>query len=255
MKKYALPIIVCFTLVMAGQTAQAHMLWLTPEKAAAAAGEPIRITIGFGHHFSPEEVMEKEDRLERVYAVAPDGREIDAQPVNPSTYIFTPDKEGAYAIYAAMKSGFMSTTTTGRKMGNKQTLDGVLSCFAFKMAAMTSVSRGTGSGANFSGKALDLEIIPQKDPKSVKVGDSLPLLVMFQGAPLADAEVGAVGANSKKEKDQDWDQQVKTDAKGMANIAINVDGAWLFSVRHKIPYAVADICDDSVYSTTVTLNF
>ena len=255
MKKYKWHIIISVIFFLAATAAQAHMFWLTPDNRVPKAGETVNLTIGFGHHFAPDAVMEKADRLERVYAVTPDGLEIDARAISPSTYTFIPEIEGDYSIYAAMKSGCMSTTTEGRKMGNRKTLSNVVSCFGFKMSAMTSLTCGNGSGGDFEKDVLTVEIIPQKDPATVKVGDILPLLVLYQGKPLAGAELAASGVNSEKEKDQSWDQETETGADGIAHIKISAAGPWLFSARNKIPYSDPEACDEMIYSTTLTLDF
>ena len=251
--KWILMALICF--FVAASAAGAHMLWLTPDKHSPAPGDAVTVTLGFGHHFSPDEVMEKEDRMERVYAVSPDGTEIDLKAVTPSQYTFTPETEGPYAMYATMKSGCMSTTTTGRKMGNRKTLEGVVSCFGFEMSAMTTVRCGGGAGTGFGKEMLTVDIIPQKNPATIKTGDTLPLLVMYQGKPLAGATLSAVGEGCKLAEDQSWDQEVETNADGVAQVGISVAGPWLFSVRHKIPYADPEACDDMMYSTTLTLDF
>ncbi len=245
--------LICF--FVAPSAANAHMIWLTPDNSASKPGDTVTVTLGFGHHFSPEEVMEKEGRMERVCAVSPDGTEIDLKAVTPSQYTLTPETAGAYAVYATMKSGCMSTTTTGRKMGNRKTLEGVVSCFGFEMSAMTTVLCGEGAGTGFGKDMLTVDIIPQKDPAAVGVGDVLPLLVLYQGKPLTGATLSAVGAGCKLTEDLSWDQEVETNADGIAQVGISVSGPWLFSVRHKIPYADPEACDDMVYSTTLTLDF
>lgn len=249
---------ICIALVfffLAATAAHAHMIWLTPDNRAPRAGETVTVTLGFGHHFSPDEVMEKADRMERVFAVGVDGKELEAKCVNPSTYVFTPETDGPHAVYAVMKSGCMSTTTAGRKMGDRKTLEGVVSCFGFKMAAMTNVACGNGAGPEFGKNVLDLEIIPRKDPSAVRVGETLPVLVLFQGKPLAGAEVSALGSRCRRDEGKDWDQELKTGDDGVAVIKITESGPWLISARHKIPYADPTECDDMTYNTTLTLDF
>lgn len=255
MKRLYWFITICVVFCMTAVTVNAHMLWLTPNTANPRAGQPVQVTLGFGHHFAPDEVMKKADRMAQVYAVAPDGGRIDLEPVNPSTYTFTPKITGPYVIYASMKSGCMSTTTQGRKMGNRKTLENVVSCFGFQMSAITTVTCGPVADAKYAKNALTVEIIPQKKSSQVKAGDRLPLLVLYQGKPLADATLSAVGRNCKLAEDRSWDQEVKTGPDGVANVKITADGLWLFSVRHKIPYSDPETCDDMMYSTALTLVF
>jgi len=239
----------CFCLAA---SAQAHMLWLIPDKPAPDPGETVTLTIGFGHHF-PGDKMEKEGRLKRVYAVAPDGSELACQALSPCTYTFTPQQEGTYWLFAALKSGFVSNTTSGRKLGNKQTLENVVSCSAFRMSGMTSIRCGKGEWEQAGGGAFDLELVPVADPAGKKKDDTIALKVMFQGEPLAGASVTPAAA--KSDHHHDSPAAVETNAEGRARVKRTGSGPWMFTARHDSPYPKKDLCDSYFYCTTLTLGF
>jgi len=260
MKKYTLTTalsLMAFFLMAA--SAQAHMLWLTPDNTSPAPGETVTLTIGFGHHY-PQGEMEKAGRLQRVYAVYPDGSEIDCQALSPSTYTFTPEQKGTYWLYAAMKPGFVSNTTQGRSLGNKQTLENVVSCFAFRISAMTPIRCGDGQWRPAKADAYELEVIPADDPAKIAKGDMIAMKVLFKGKPLAGASVipAAADAEHPQGHDQGHDHgsdAVETDADGIARIKLTSDGPWMFTARHKMPYPNKELCDTFSYCTSLTFDF
>ena len=254
MKKYCC-ILFGIVMILTGATqTNAHMLWLTPDDYTPSAGQTVTITLGFGHQFL-KGVMERDGMVDRVYAITPDGRNVEAQKKNTSTYKFTPDTEGTYILYAAMNPGFMSTTTDGRKRGNRKTLDNVVSCFSFQFSAMTLLSCEGSSNVVNGNNQLALEVVPQKDPGQIKAGDTLALKVIFENKPLAGATLSAISANSEKTKPHAWDQETTTDKDGIARIKVTKPGQWLFNAGHKFSYPDPETCDDMRYTTTMTFEF
>ena len=79
---------------------------------------------------------------------------------------------------------------------------------------------------------LWLEIIPERDPCSLRAGDSLPVQVLFQGRPLAGAHVAAGYPGVTGHKYPLW---VLTDFSGRATISLDRPGLWFARVLHMIP--------------------
>ena len=69
---------------------------------------------------------------------------------------------------------------------------------------------------------LPIEFVPEKDPYAAKVGDALPVRVLFQGKPAAGLEVKAASTapGSKPEVIG------KTDANGMISVKLTAAGPW-----------------------------
>ncbi|MGQ9688066.1 MAG: DUF4198 domain-containing protein [Desulfobaccales bacterium] len=78
------------------------------------------------------------------------------------------------------------------------------------------------------GKPLgfNFEVVPLKNPLAAKVGESLPIQVLYQGKPKAGIEVGYSGA-AKDEK------PLKTDQDGKAAIVLKKSGRQLISASYK----------------------
>ena len=53
----------------------------------------------------------KEGRIERVYAVSPDGRETDVEKIFPAFYKFTPETQGIVQVRLTSAGPWMFTTT------------------------------------------------------------------------------------------------------------------------------------------------
>ena len=68
---------------------------------------------------------------------------------------------------------------------------------------------------------LPLEIVPEKDPTSLRAGDEFPVRVLKNGAPLADFSLGIVREGSSLRSFQ------KTDAKGHVAFKVGRSGRWL----------------------------
>jgi uncharacterized GH25 family protein len=75
---------------------------------------------------------------------------------------------------------------------------------------------------------LPLEIIPEKDPARLRVGDRLPVTVRFEGRPLANVSVFLVNRDDKVR----GIQRVTTDAAGRAEFHIYAAGDWMIRLVH-----------------------
>jgi nickel transport protein len=71
-----------------------------------------------------------------------------------------------------------------------------------------------------------MELVPLKNPLSLKVGDKLPVQLLYQGKPLAGAVVRAEGHGK---------DEIKTDANGRAEIVIKKKGFNILGVTHRTP--------------------
>ncbi|HEV7386992.1 MAG TPA: DUF4198 domain-containing protein [Gemmatimonadaceae bacterium] len=70
---------------------------------------------------------------------------------------------------------------------------------------------------------LGLEIVPRRNPTDVRAGETLPVLVLRQGVPLAGLQLGARREGAAESSNV----FVTTDASGHAAIALPRDGRWL----------------------------
>lgn len=105
-------------------------------------------------------------------------------------------------------------------------------------------------GADFR-KPLDLrvEIVPEDNPCSLRVGGALRVRLLFANQPLAGKWVGAGYAGVHGHKYPVW---VKTDAEGRATIPLDRPGAWFVRTLHMIPSTEFEDADWQSWFSTFT---
>jgi uncharacterized GH25 family protein len=92
---------------------------------------------------------------------------------------------------------------------------------------------------------MRLEIVPEKDPTALRVGEELAVRVLKNGAPLPGFSVGIVSTNDAKGNIR------KTDAEGRATFRLDRGGRWLVRVTELRKSTQAGI-DWESDSTTLT---
>ncbi len=89
-----------------------------------------------------------------------------------------------------------------------------------------------------------MEIVPLKNPLALKVGDSLPVQVLYDGKPLANIALKSEGHGPG---------EVTTDAQGKAAITVKKAGLTIISANLRTP--LPNDPDADVLSETVNLTF
>lgn len=89
-----------------------------------------------------------------------------------------------------------------------------------------------------------MEIVPLKNPLTLKVGDNLPFLVLYDGKPLAGATVTAEGVEKN---------YLKTDATGRAEVAVKKSGLNVVKANFRTP--TPNDPDADILSETANLVF
>jgi uncharacterized GH25 family protein len=176
--------------------ASAHNLWLNPGDYYPQVGTTVDIGIGWGHTYpadrNDQEV--KEDRVQEISAVDPDGLTTALTRVSPALYKLSVDKPGAYLVTAKIKSGCFTMTAEGRKWGDKKAVADPIKCVNYHIEAKTVILAGESNGNLGFATGQPLEVIPLSDLNSLKNGGKLDIKVLFQGSPLPNATVRATYA-------------------------------------------------------------
>ena len=97
------------------------------------------------------------------------------------------------------------------------------------------VQVGQGGGDPCRAAGLPLEIVPLKNPFTLKKGDALPVRVLFHGKPLPEANVGwqAPGDGTPR-------GYVRTDAAGEALVPVGRTGLLTLRLTHMTRPNTAD---------------
>lgn len=157
--------------------------------------------------------------------------------------------KGTPSIIAMFYDGgyYVRTTEGGKKMtkreakGKFEILEGLISqkCSKAFLAPSTAWQKPL---------ALRLEIVPEKDPFSVKAGDALPVKVLLDGKPLEGVTVksGDIGHSDPKDLP-------KSDKDGKVSVVIAKPGFQVLVTSHKTP--IKDDPDADVISLSSSLTY
>ncbi len=199
------------------QPAAAHSVWIEPDKAGRLMinngdpGEldtydPARVTKAWAFDSAGRPVTAEVERMEKSAAVKPAGN--------------------AALVAAFFDNKYWSKGPDGKwNNGPKGSVaNPTIAGPSFKMpkaylAPMATFATPLG---------LDLEIVPQADPATLKAGDKLTVLVLLKGQPLADASLVAdifLGHDVKAEK-------IKTGKDGKATVTVPRRGFAGVEVSH-----------------------
>lgn len=242
-------VVACLVLLCADE-AQAHYPWVEVEQDAPVAKNGPQIQIGWGHSFPAESFLANDD-LEDIYFVSPTGARIAVQPKTVTEFAVKKGlNDGAYVVAGLRKPGFYTKTVDGGKRQSKKGLDNVVKCSWSNMSMKGVVIVGAGKGAMAQVVGHPLEIIPLANPAHLKVGDMLPVRVLFKGKPYS-GEIAAF-YHTRAEKKETPADPFTTDADGWGSLRILSSGVWLLKAQHELPFSRSEECDVESYVATLT---
>lgn len=249
MKRLQMLLVLLFGLGAA--QAFAHDLWVN---AVAAKGGPVQAEMGYGHDFpAPEDIPE--DRMsifEPMQLAAPSGLE-DLSPAGKS-YAFSGKKalsKGSYLVLATYKPTFWTNGDGGWQRKNRLERPDAKHCEEASMFGKAVLNVDGSRDAEFISRPVGqkLEIVPLANPASIKVGERLPVQVLFEGKPLRAAKVYATFAGFSKNARAFYGV---ADAKGMLDVIPLKSGYWIVKVEHETEFPDKAKCDACSYGATLT---
>jgi uncharacterized GH25 family protein len=214
-----------------------HDYWIMPESFRHKGNDVTEAAFTQGHHYFDLEEVPDISKY-RISMVTPQNREIPlsySRVEAKAAWISIPlAGPGTYVISAASTApGYFCQTTDGWKTGRKSEHENVLKAgkYVKSVKSFVTVERPTDSYKMLLGHTI--EIIPQKNPTELKVGQILPILVLYQGRPVADVPVFGI-YEGYKPKDHS-DQPVKTTTKenGIAEVKLSRAGKWLVYAKYE----------------------
>ncbi len=236
--------------------ARAHFLWVNPRAYHLETGEELVFTLGFGHHFpGPGGDFLEKSLLKELIIITPSGKRLVVETGAYPILFKTPAllKEGTYLVVAEKKPGFFSKTAHGFFRKPKNELEDVIECKFSKRYAKALVTVGKAKGELYRQiLGQELEIILLKDPNSLRVGDELPIKVLYQGKPYSKAQVLATYEGFSPREKSYFSFAVRTNARGEATLRLDHRGPWLIKVSKINPYPKKEICDVETLVATFT---
>ena len=224
---------------------QAHDTWVSPSVFQAEKGTAPDYTVSNSHHFPAlaEDIMDS-GRLDKLYTVAPDG--------TPLSKAASFSGEGTHVAVAVPVNGFATKTPDGYQRGkNKTQVATPIFCrksMKFAKSIFTVGQAGGDAWARPLGHAM--EIIPLKDPASLKTGDTLPVKVLRDGEPVRTFVFGTYEGFSSQSNT--FGYTTRTDKEGVANIELIHGGPWLLIAKVEEAYPDPATCDSQRWAATLT---
>lgn len=218
--------------------AAAHDFWIEPSSFRPAPGERVAVRLRVGENLKGDAVPRNPGRIERFAAVGPAGETevtgiegVDpagwASPAGPGLHWLVFDSNHASVEQTGPKfDSYLEEEGLERIRGLRKAGEGPVKEI-YSRCAKSLLRVGDGSAGYDRVLGLELELIPEKDPYSLKPGEALPVRLLYHGKPLDGALV--VGMASPETK-----VSART-AEGRASLVLDRPGLWLIKAVHMIP--------------------
>ena len=245
--------------------AQAHEVWVaTP--AQIASNSVLKADLAYGDYPYVEKIPEKRLAIFPPMELINQDGEMQTLVQKGENYQYQsekPLKDGSYWVTATSKPTFWSQNNEGWKMDNLQGTPNAFYCEQTQMfgKAFTVVGKKPlNAEMAMTRIGLPLEIVPLKDPKTIKAGEAFPLQIFYKDKPLAGETIIATSdtfvvkdmeaATSHREPQA---FSGKTDSEGKVNFIPLIEGVWKLKVIHKESFEDQKVCQQSANYATLIL--
>jgi len=252
--------------LLAGLSVAAHGHEVWGNAAHTHGGEVLKAELGYGHY--PELEPIAADRLslfpKPLQLLTPQGK-IDLVRRGQHNYQFETPRvvaDGSYLLLAQYRPTFWSRNAAGWQRQNLTQMKDATYCEQTSMFGKAVVNLGHESASKelISRPVGDLlEIVPLENPANVRVGEVLPVRVLFRGEPLPDATVVATfdgfSHRDPADKSHRLEPQAFSDttrADGTVGVIPLRQGSWKVRVVHKTDFADQAVCGQLAAYTTLT---
>ncbi len=224
-------IIFCLAMLVISMNAFAHDAWI--EKKGN------NFVVVYGHGVETESYAPNKVKEVKAYDV--NGNIVQAVIEKEGYPVIIKPKGNAALITLYFDNGFWSKTPDGWKnKPKKEQPDAVESSHSVKYSkALTAWSDKLSKPLG-----MKMEIVPLKNPLSLKAADILPIKVFFDGKPMEGASVDIGGYHK---------EDMKTDKNGMAEVKIQKAGSQIIAAGIKIP--LKDNPDADILSISTNITF
>lgn len=223
----------------------AHDLWLVPQQFRLKPGEKVTILANTGMDFPHSLNAVTPERIKQFFLWGPGGKnEITQYQVQGKSLVINLafPEGGTYVIAAALKP--KEIRLTAEEFNEYLLHDGLTRIYRLRQEKgllqksavehyakfpKTVVQVGRRLTSNISQPVgLPVEIVPLVNPYHLKKGDRLKIRVLFQGNPLAQAEV----AWSYPDRGEEFAGTTTTDNQGEAFIPLEKAGPYVIRLTH-----------------------
>lgn len=235
-------------LLLSASALPAHDLWIEPSSFRPAQSEQIAVRVRVGEHFKGDPVPRSSARIERFAAVVPGDKDLElplkgtegADPAGQATlpvqgtWILVYDTNHAFVDLDGPKferylteEGLEQISALRSKAG--KTAAGARDMYSRCAKSLVVVGAGNGQGHDRV-LGLALELVPEANPAALPAGGELPVILLYQGKPLAGALVVAVPRDEPEAR-----VTARTGKDGRVRLRLGRRGDWLVKAVHMIP--------------------
>ncbi|MBT1699951.1 DUF4198 domain-containing protein [Fulvivirgaceae bacterium PWU4] len=236
------------TLLACSFLAQASEFWLQPLKFVHRPGEDLVVNFKVGEGFVGEPWTVKKDRLERLELHQKNtlkdlkGQVVEGDKDNLKTPLTA---EGTYLL--AMQSTNASSEMEAEKFNAYLKDNGLDEAYGQRRKTNTMAKNGTELYARYSkllvqaGEKTDatfrkevgfpVEIVPEQNPYTLKVGDPVKFRILYMGKPVFGAKVKVLNFNNNRTTAQN----IFSQQDGTIETHISNPGRWMVSFVKMVP--------------------
>lgn len=240
------PCLVILSLVAAASTASAHDFWIEPSSYRPPVGAVVGLSLRVGENFKGEPVRRQAERIGRFVLAGPGGVQAavgnegddpagSARIVAPGGYVagyrshqafieLEPEKFEAYLAEEGLER--ISRLRAERGESSKAGREAYSRC-----AKSILEAEGVGAGLDHT-LGFPLEIVPGRNPYSLRGGGEMPVLLLHEGRPLEGALVVVL-----RKADPTFRRAARTDAVGRAVFNLPRAGTYLVKAVYMTPAA------------------
>lgn len=256
---------IAFGLVLAAvvaSTTYAHDLWLIAIEPAVP-GNPAIVQANVGMNFPVSVSAPDTEKFKRKFVVGPDGVELPVKSAGKKGLSgllqFEPKRPGIYQL--AVETEPKLIKLTAEAFNEYLVSDGLAHIYRlrakeesldqpgrerYQKSPKSLIQVGRGDDGDCSKVlGLPLEIVPLRNVFTIKVGDTLPVRVLFQGKPLPEANLGWQSPGDGETARG----TLRTDAKGEALIPIARADLMTIRLTHMTRPKMADYEWESFWTT------
>lgn len=230
------------TLALLASPAFAHDLWLMPQQSVITVGQPISIRAVFGHNY-PEGSVLPGAQYTTMSLLAPNGEKSALRYTESGIYQttqFTPKTAGQYLVKCDYISFYAHGAPRAKMLYSKDQLQGEKYFYCKHVFQCAKAIIGSGETA-LKPTGQTIELVPQKNTASLKVGDLLPVKALWKGKPIEippGQEVDIKAAYAGFQQDEDTFAFLGHSNKdGVCRVQITHPGWWMVMVEHTVPAA------------------
>jgi uncharacterized GH25 family protein len=219
----------------------AHDLWIEPSSFRPAVGDRVSVALRVGQNLQGDPMPRIPTLVERFVLVSASGESAvigraGADPaglvlVNAPGLQWLGYQSHAYPVTLEAKKfedylkdeGLERIIASRAKNGQSSAVGKE----RFYRCAKTLLDVPGGKASADTPLHFTLELVPRKNPYTLKAGEKLPVTLLYRGKPLANALVVAMN-----KADPAKAVRVRTDAKGHATLPLARSGFWLIKAVH-----------------------